>query len=235
MIRKTFGFIKKFDLFGHILTFEENDSNYFKTSIGSLLSYLLIICILIACFIFGQEIYKRETPIMVTGEEIVGKQDLKVLLRDFPYIMSLNSKNAGPILNDYRELLNVEIWYMNMTPEGVVSREVYFGFSECDVEIFNEDLRTMVSEIMEGLIANGWLPRCIIHKGKEEYSVANKFSFPDSDFILMKIMDCDEKYRNSIDYVNKDSEIFTNAPKCNPNRREITDSFVFKFDLINSI
>lgn len=122
--------LKQFDLFGQLLTFEENNSNLFKTRTGNLLSYILIACIMTACFIFGQEIYKRETPLIVTGVEIVGRKESTVQLNDFPFLISLVRKDSGPIYNDYRELLNVEVWYMNTTPEGVVSREVYYGFSE---------------------------------------------------------------------------------------------------------
>lgn len=234
MLKETTDILKKFDLFGQPLTFEENDSRTFKTSLGSCFSYLILVFTAIMGFIFGQEIYKRETPNIVTGGEIVGRNGSIVYMTDFPMIMA-NCKRSGEAIDDYRTLFNVEFWYSQTSKEGVFSAELYYGLPPCNVDIFPDELKPLVQQMISNSESNTWKPYCFIHEGKEDFYFSNSMGVPDSTYLYMKITDCDENYRNVMPYLNKDKEIYTTAPACDPNRFEILDYFGIKIDMVNSM
>lgn len=235
MLTKIKNVLMKFDLFGHLLTFEEDNSPIFKTSIGSLFSYLIIIFIIIIGYIFGQEIYLRQTPNLVSGKEIVGRNDSAVNLKDFPFIITTIDTKGGSLGFDYRSLFNIEIYHVNTDARGSLTYTIYYGFSECKVENYSERFQPYVKTLLQYNKINNWDSYCFIHKGQEDSSIGNKYLTPDSDFILVSIADCNEQERNMFPYVNKDSEILTNAPDCLENRKDLLQDFIVKFNYINSV
>lgn len=226
--------LKQFDLFGHSLTFEEDGSSFFKTNPGTILSYSIIISIIVLGFAIGNEIYERKTPILMNGEEIVGREGSTISLSEFPFIISMSGKFGVPIKQDYRSLFNVDVLYMNTASDGKLSFELFYGFSECIIENYSNDIQDKVTEIIEGIKKNSWNPLCIFHQGKEDFAIANPYSSRDSAAIFFRLTDCNEDKRESANYANKNKDIFKSAPKCDPNRRIVSDSFFLKFDLINS-
>lgn len=235
MIRKSIYILKQLDLYGRELTFEDNDSPMFKTNLGSVFSYLTLIFTIIIGIILGQEVFKKQTPYLVSGGEIVGKVDSIVYFKDFPFTITLNDGNAQPILEDYRSLFNIELWYSKTDENGLYSVEKYYGFPECELDNYSISVQPFVEKILSNAAHNNWRPKCFIHKGKKNFAIWNSMANPDSSYFYIKMTDCDENYRQSQDYVNKDDVIFSDAPVCDPNRRKIIDFFVMKYDMINSM
>lgn len=82
--KSRFSFLKQIDLFGQDLKFVENDSQTYKTSMGAIFTYLLIISIIVISFLFGKELYEKKTPYLMQSEEIVPPDEASVDLREFP-------------------------------------------------------------------------------------------------------------------------------------------------------
>lgn len=123
--------IKQFDLFGPSFTFEEDKSSIFNTSLGTFLSYSVLITIIILGFVLENEIYSRKNPSLMSGEEIDGRADTEVPLKEFPIIMNMVGNYGASILKDYRSIFNVNIMYTNTASDGKISAESFYDFSDC--------------------------------------------------------------------------------------------------------
>ena len=84
--------LKKIDLYGRDLMFEEHDVQAFKTYVGSLLTLITFITLTIIGFLFGKEIYQIKIPIVTVSNEILNES--LVPLSDFPIVMYFANKNG---------------------------------------------------------------------------------------------------------------------------------------------
>ena len=61
--------LKKLDIFGRELTFEEHNVQSFKTFLGAIMSILVFIAIVVMGIMFGKEVYERKLPAVASTDE----------------------------------------------------------------------------------------------------------------------------------------------------------------------
>ncbi len=74
----TFTFFKKIDIFGISFNFSTFGKEKFKTNIGSLITILTLIIIGVFTFLFGQNFYYRQNPIVLN--QIVQRENYSDLI-----------------------------------------------------------------------------------------------------------------------------------------------------------
>jgi len=71
--------LKRLDIFGLDLTFEEHSVQSFKTYVGAIMSIITFISIIVIGILFGKEVYERKNPLVASTQEVLerGEVDFK--------------------------------------------------------------------------------------------------------------------------------------------------------------
>lgn len=226
MIGALFKKLRKIDLFGRELMFEEHNTQSFKTYIGASLTVAMLITVIILGFIFGQDLYLRKSPTVMISNEIVTESIVKA--SDFPFLFYLVDVQGYNFQEDINSLFNVEAVYFQVTAGRELHLQRYYGFSKCDPSKYTKNPE-FITAALENAKKGSWIPYCIDFK--EDYQLKNPYSVPDCQNLAINIFSCQDNYRNTWDYVNKNSTVF---PRCSPNRDKILQKFYFRFEFMNS-
>ena len=97
--------LKKIDTFGKNFMFEENNSESYKTLLGSSISILIIVIVSVFSFFFGREIYERKIPVVSSSKEILLNSNIP--LKEIPFTVTLIDMLGIPIKNvtNYYDLI----------------------------------------------------------------------------------------------------------------------------------
>ena len=99
-----FSNLKKLDFLGRDFSFEYEDSTYYRTYEGALLSFLTFIAALVIIIMFGREVYERKNPNVSFSEEFIDNSIVK--MKDFPIMFSFHYSDSSevPNINDFLDL-----------------------------------------------------------------------------------------------------------------------------------
>ena len=80
MKRENFEFLEFIDLFPVEPSFSFQKKRFYKTSLGGMMSIVLIICIILLAFVFGRELFEKTTPTII--QELIPKPRMDNLTYD---------------------------------------------------------------------------------------------------------------------------------------------------------
>lgn len=107
--------MKNFDLFGQKLNFYMDQEMKFKTKIGSILTILSYILIVVISFLFGEDFYFKKNPKVFT-ENILTDQYTKVRINPSNFIFTIRIEDGdGNSIPDIDKYFKINIIYKNFT------------------------------------------------------------------------------------------------------------------------
>lgn len=143
---KAFYALRKIDLFGKPLIFEDKESQRHHTAVGNIVTVLIIATCLVFIFLFGNEIYERKTPAVIVSEEII---ESKLNFRDYPVMFTFQYFNGLPIRNTSKAF-NLTITNITVTSElNVIYQEIKGWMKECDLSQYEEKYRLLINKTLE--------------------------------------------------------------------------------------
>lgn len=125
-------YFQKIDLFGKHFKFEQNSNQNFTTNLGIGLSILIIITSIVICFIFGQELYLRQNPTVISSQQIVPTSE--VSLNNFPIEFYVIDRFGIRIpRSDVKMLFDISYYYYEIDSNGKVKAlDIYEASSTCN-------------------------------------------------------------------------------------------------------
>ena len=84
--------IQKADLIGPSIGFEEEGSSLFTTFIGSIVTLIIVVAIIVIGFLFGKEVYERKAPSASYSKEFINEN--KIDYNKLPFIFAINFQNG---------------------------------------------------------------------------------------------------------------------------------------------
>lgn len=135
---------KNLDFLGPKFEFENDDSSRFKSIGGFVFSLLVIISCFIIGFLFGNEIYLKQNPIVSISQEITNYSD--VYLHNFPLMFTFTTAEGKNLkLVELKQYIDIYVYGQNMDLEGIV----YEPTKYYEMEVCNERKYQMYSELVE--------------------------------------------------------------------------------------
>lgn len=177
---------RRLDIYGRDLMFEEHNVQSFKTNLGSVLTMITFITIIIIGFLSGKEIYQREIPIVAVSKEIV--QEASINLSDFPVIMFFGD-STGKDLGDINAFLKFKVAYYGLTEKFEVFIREYNSLIPCNPESFTLH-KQYIAEVVEKSKKSNLTPYCINHESK--YVLKNPRASVDSASLGVRVFKCDK-------------------------------------------
>lgn len=179
------------DLFGKSLIFEENNEQKFSTTIGSILTVLMFIALIVMSFMFGQDIYKRENPNIMLSEFIVGNELAYTNQKENPLIIFFMDENAQLLKDDPNSLFTIRTSFIYLDEHTTPNMTYYYGINKCNPDNYigkaNKDfVKSKVSLFPT---------YCIDHN--MDFMLRSSQNQPNSYSIVVDIMKCDEEYREN--------------------------------------
>ena len=180
--------IRKADLFGRPLTFENDNSRNFNTLFGMFLSIAIVVVCIVIGFLYGNDIYKRKNAILTTYQEQV--QTSRISLKDFPILLYFSDTYG----NDYTNIENVldfQISQFDFSETGAIAdvRIKSNGFSLCNLEYYNDLHRERLERQLEEFKNRNQTAYCIM---LDIPTFQNAYTAPNSTFINMALSKCDK-------------------------------------------
>lgn len=206
--RSRLSFLKKVDLFGKTLMFEEHDVQSHQTSIGALFTYLMFIALSVVTFLFGKEIYQRKKPYLLESEEIMTSDIAFVDLREFPIFFSFSNLYGNNISVDIHDILNVFLFYYATDYNSVLTYELLYGFTECNSTYYTKHQDLVDKHISDSKKINKTL-YCINHQSQENFKLALPFLSNGSKNIKIMLNQCNNSKRKSSYSYFKNNNKFT--------------------------
>lgn len=197
-------FLNVIDIYGVELQFRKEDKNTYNFLIGSFMSVMIYISLVVLSFIFGKEIYERKLPKVNSGFEVLNPNNTDInLKREFPFSFVLRSSvtTESLRLNEYFTI-DVRIWDLT---NAEIANIFYLNetiFSPCTPNYFSaqEDIGTIPG--FNEFYCVDW----------KDYFVRNEKSNPNSYFITMEIKLCDStKQTCPKDLALKTAQMFSNS------------------------
>ena len=132
MKQKIINTIKRTDMIGKTITFEENGNQNFTTFFNGVTTTFLFIAISIISFILGKEIWKRENPFSFINYQFVD-QEHEVL--EFPFIFALSTNYITKFKNSIFKIFDIGIKNISII-NGEPTQYDYLLQQECDIHQF---------------------------------------------------------------------------------------------------
>lgn len=122
----------KADFIGPQFSLEHNDTTRFQSWQGFSLSTIVITVCTTLAFMFGQEIYRRKTPIVSISQEFVQYSD--VWMKEFPLMFSFILINGTSLtFNNFEQYIEPSIYMASMDEKGLVHEpDKFFKFQNCN-------------------------------------------------------------------------------------------------------
>lgn len=194
--------LKKYDLFGKSLAFEEQNKENFTTMLGSLLTYIIILICIILGGILGFEIFIKENPLVINSIKRIDYS--KIEIHNYPLIFIFNL-GSGAEVKDVDELFDFSLLQYTIDTEDLsVTTNLYTGFKPCDANDYSIRYRDLVDNYIS--VTNQKL-YCINHNNTY---FQNPYTNSNSTFIAARFHDCGTVIKNK---------------KCSENADLITKNF----------
>lgn len=193
------------DLFGKPLIFEENGSQTHHTLVGNLLTLSVIVTCCVIGFMFGNEIYRRKNPTVISSEEII--EVSRFSFKEYPLLFSFIYFDGSPI-NDAHLAFNLKVGKIEVSEKFEnVFTETKGWPKPCNASNYDEKYQEIVGKILADNTKSG--------RG------LNDIICPDPDTIIqngyMTLNSTFVNYRFSL--CNPDER------KCHPNQSRIAQDF----------
>lgn len=199
--------LRKIDLFGKPLIFEEKDSQKHHTILGNLMTFLIILTCLIIGFMFGNEIYERKTPTVINSEEII--ETSRFTFREYPVMFSFAYFDGTPVY-DSQLAFDLKIGVLSVGPDlKTTFKEISGWFGSCNPEMFEEKYRDLVNLTLVNN-ANAGPGRMEIFCPDVNLFVQNGYTTLNSTFINFRFAPCNPSVKTchpNIERVSKDAYI----------------------------
>lgn len=203
--------IKKIDLFGKPLIFEEGENQKHSTLFGIISSILIIITCIIAGFYFGKEIYERKNPIVYNSNDKI--ENSIVRLKEFPVFFSLIN-GQGVNLPDAKRYIDMELTHF-IIPDAYTDSNsypkayYYSGYKNCNISEYSDMYQPLVKSVFDQ--TQSYDLYCILYSNdlyfEDEYSNLGS-SFINVRFLLNKSNSTDE-FKSEQDTLLKDLYILS--------------------------
>mmetsp|Transcript_36687 Transcript_36687/g.38074 ORF Transcript_36687/g.38074 Transcript_36687/m.38074 type:complete len:617 (-) Transcript_36687:70-1920(-) len=198
--------IKKIDLFGRNLSFEEEDCQAYKTNAGAALSALLFIAVAIITFLFGKEIYERKIPNVMYSAELM---DIgRIPLSEFPVIFFFYD-SEGKNLEDIYSRLEFKMMYLRFDANKQISYNLYRGMTECNPEHYTKH-QDFVETTLQQAKASNFTAYCF--NFEPDYVIQNPEVSLNSSTIKLEVNDCNEDLKAAFDHIIKNPH--DKFPRC---------------------
>ena len=175
------------DVFGRHYLFEEDDLQKFKTCFGGVLTLLISICVIVIGFIFGKEIYERETPKVTSSDDIAAIESTLIKATDIPVIISF-FKEDGSALMDVDRLLQLKSSQYCYGDNLELEIKFFPYMVDCDSTKFGIH-EGYVNKTVEEWKEQGHNPKCL--NVNDDFSFKNKFTARSSCFLEYEVKMCD--------------------------------------------
>ena len=170
------------DIFGHKLSFLENNSNNIYSYTGIIFSFAISVFIIAVSTLFGREIFLRENPISSISNSIV--KDKQIYLKDYPIMFTVKLAN-GQVANPF-EYFNIDVIEYDYFKNGTTLRSVSNPIKECNPDNYNRMFKNFVSEYIK---INAYAPLCLDHISKNNTGYfSNEYADTNSRYYLIRFM-----------------------------------------------
>lgn len=180
------------DLFGKTMMFEENGSQKYNTILGNITTFLLFITCLTIGFMFGQEIYLRQTPIVINSDEKL--QNSRIETKDYPIFFGFSYSNSTAIKN-IESIFDFVVTRFIVKDDLSTNYNITYGLRDnCDPDDYDELYRPMIKSLYtQNSKANNLRLFCI---HKEGLYIQNEFSTWNSSSISIRVEMCKSHKRS---------------------------------------
>ncbi len=127
--------ITKFDLLGHLITFEHGMNGKYQTIQGGVLSLMIIIATTILTCMFGRDIYERKVPIVTITNSVTNSS--LVHLKKLPFFFQFLQNGVPMLQTDAKKWFKGSFSVINIDANGKQSINV-FSMIPCDWAVFTE-------------------------------------------------------------------------------------------------
>lgn len=178
--------VRKIDLFGKFMIFEEKEHQKFTTVLGTIFTFLIILTCIVIGFLFGQEVYQRKNPTVLNSYEKINES--RISLTNFPLFFAfVNGPSVNqPTAKDYiRISLTHSTFDSNFTP----TVKFYYDYITCDVSDYSEFYQPYVQNIFNS-VGLGYDLYCINYT--DELYIQNDYASASSSYVNVNFDLCDE-------------------------------------------
>lgn len=187
------------NLFGFPISFKSNDDFKFNTPLSTLLSISIIIGTIVMSGLFGQELIKKNVPLVTSSKELISKKKTIVFLRDIPLKLYFENENFEAISN-VENYFNITILDFEVTED--------FEFKDPVVHInvlkkFDSSILRKEYQIIEELIAE----ENLYNLDFSNLFVKDSLAKPDSRSLNVQISLCDVKLEGCKDFFSEFSTL----------------------------
>lgn len=157
----------KMDFIGPQFTLENNDASRFQSWQGLIWSIIAVATCATIGFMFGQEIYQRNNPMVSISQEFISYSD--VWVKEFPLMFSFISTNGTSLNEDNLDnYFDTMIYMASMDNEGrFKDYEEVYKFEKCDSSKYTK-YRKDVEEMINNKPKVNFL--CMKHDEKSYFS-----------------------------------------------------------------
>ena len=200
-------YIKYIDIFYEELNFTNEGKKNYRSNLGAALSIFVIIASIVLSIMFGQEIYKRERPVVSTSSEF--KNTSTIYMEDLQIYFNVGDP-YGNNLNNWREYFSLEVAKLNFTEDGT---NIFAGILidhtivECQKKHFKKAIKEFkISEnSVDSILSTK--PSCINLKKTSYFQ--NPYKSKNSTFYNLDFNLCDTKTKDCPkDLMDVSSEVY---------------------------
>ena len=193
---KFLNFIKKSDILGKSISFEEENNKIFKTVLGGLLTIFLIVTMVILSYYFGKEIWERKKPTTFINEQKVSEVDYEIT--EFPFLFAISNNNFGPLEGNIFSTFDIGIQTVKIS-HGIDSYSLFLIQNYCDITQFPPKFHGQLELILLLANKNGLNLLCIPVKEKLK-SISKSTKNLESTNLILKVNLCKDSDKFNVNY-----------------------------------
>ena len=179
-------FLKKIDILGRKISFENENKTSFNTVFGGLLTLMLFCFSGVLFYLFGKEMWEKQIPTTFSKDTI--KDVVNYNMTELPMIFTILNTLMEP-LGGKEDILSIfEIWIDSYGIDGNLNHKGYQLLEYCDSSKFSEKHKSGVQAIIEGLKIFNYTPLCFPINDVSNYLTASGKLF--GNMLHMRINAC---------------------------------------------
>lgn len=175
MIKGIWTEIRKINVFGLDFQFEKDFNTRFNSAAGFILSIIVFTATIVAAFILGEELIKKEKPKIIKSDTQITPLDSEISTSEFPYYVIFSTGDGVPILkHELAGYVEMNVKTIEVTKENglVISNQKAV---DCDMsKVVNEQARNSIISLMN--VTSQYIPYCIDNNLKIRSKLANENS-----------------------------------------------------------
>ena len=174
-------YFRKLDIFGQQISFEDNNSNKYKTWQGSILTIIIILTCSVISFLFGQEVYQRQQSNTRYSKSFLNSSI--IYINESPILFTLIDSYGRMVKNpqDYVNIYN-DVFSFDEFLRPTMKKYSLIPCNSTIVPTFNELVKNSICELSAG---------CMCVDPSSNMFFKNKFGNPNSQFNHIGFYPCD--------------------------------------------